>query len=50
MYFDHDKGTTREKYRWTDFPIRVVNNVIRQFHQKLINKQTEYKLKILTFY
>ena len=50
MYFDHDKGTTREKYRWTDFPIRVVNNVIRQFHQKLINKQTDYELKILTFY
>ena len=31
-----------EKYHLTGFPTRFPDNVFYQFHQKLVDKQTEY--------
>ena len=50
MSFDHEKKTIRAKYRLTGFPPRFVDDVIHQFHQKLIGKQTEYEIAIPDFY
>ena len=49
MNFDHEKEKIREKYRFTGFPTRFANNVIHQFHQKLIDKQAESELIIPDF-
>ena len=49
MNFDHKKETIREKYCFADFPPRLVDNVISQFHQKLSHKQTEEELIIPDF-
>ena len=46
MNFDHEKETIRQKYHLAGFPTRFVDNVIHQFHQKLVDKQTEYELII----
>ena len=48
MNFDHGKETT-DKYDLPGFPTRFADNVIHQFHQKLIDKQTEYELIIPDF-
>ena len=50
MSFDHEKKTIREKYRLAGFPPRFVDDVIHQFHQKLIGKQTEYEIAIPDFH
>ena len=49
MNFDHEKEIIREKYHLAGFPTRFVDNVIHQFHQKLIDKQAEYELIIPDF-
>ena len=49
MNFDHEKETIREKYHLAGFPTRFVDNVIHQFHLKLIDKQAEYELIIPDF-
>ena len=49
MNFEQEKETLGEKYRLAGFLTGFVDNVIRQFHQKLIDKQTEYELIIPDF-
>ena len=49
MKVDHEKEIIREKYHLAGFHTRFVNNVIHQFHQKLIDKQAEYELIIPDF-
>ena len=49
MNFDHEKEKIREKYHLAGFATRFVDNVIDQFHQKLIDKQAEYELIIRAF-
>ena len=49
MNFDHEKETIRQKYCLAGLPNRFVDNVIWQFHQKLIDKQAEYELIIPDF-
>ena len=49
MNFDHEKEIIREKYHLAGFSTRFVDNVIHQFHQKLIDKQAEYELIIPDF-
>ena len=49
MNFDNEKKTIREKYCLAGFPTRFVDNVIHQFHQMSIDKQTEYGLIIPDF-
>ena len=46
--FDHEKEIIREKYHLAGFPTTFVDNVIHQFHQKLIDKQAQYEL-IITY-
>ena len=49
MNSNHEKEIIREKYHLAGFPTRFVDNVIHQFHQKLIGKQAEYELIIPDF-
>ena len=49
MNFDHEKEIIREKYHLAGFPTWFVDNVIDQFHIKLIDKQGEYELMIPDF-
>ena len=49
MNFNHEKEIIREKYHLAVFPIRFVDNVIHQLHQKLIDKQAQYEL-IITYF
>ena len=49
MNSNHEKEIIREKYHLAGFPTRFVDNVIHQFHQKLIDKQAEYELIIPDF-
>ena len=49
MNFDHEKEIIREKYHLAGFSTRFVDNVIHQFHQKLIDKQAEHELIIPDF-
>ena len=46
MNVDHEKQKIREIYHLTGFPNRFCDNVIHQFHQKLIDKQADYELII----
>ena len=43
------KKTIIEKYLLVTFPVRFIDNVIHQFHLKLIEKQTEFELTIPGF-
>ena len=49
MNFEHEKETIRRKYRLAGFSTKFAGNVIQQFHQKLIEKQTRYELIIPDF-
>ena len=49
MSLDHEKETIRGKYHLAVFPIRIVDNIVHQFQQKLIDKPREYELIIPDF-
>ena len=49
MNFNYEKEIIREKHHLAVFPTRFVDNVIHQFHQKLIDKQAQYEL-IITYF
>ena len=48
MNFNYEKEIIREKHHLAVFPTTFVDNVIHQFHQKLIDKQAQYEL-IITY-